>query len=50
MNAEQTAIDKCNLHVIDTEDLLFCVSKDHPLANQKYDASNNVGRRTIDFV
>lgn len=34
VNAEQTAIDKCNLHVIDTEDLLFCVSKDHPLANQ----------------
>lgn len=34
VNAEQTAIDKCNLHVIDTEDLSFCVSKDHPLANQ----------------
>lgn len=34
VNAEQTAIDKCNLHVIDTEDLLFCVSKDHPLAEQ----------------
>ena len=34
VNAEQTAIDKCNLHVIDTEDLLFCVAKDHPLAEQ----------------
>ena len=34
VNAEQTAIDKCNLHIIDTEDLLFCVSKDHPLAGQ----------------
>ena len=34
VNAEQSAIDKCNLHVIDTEDLLFCVSKEHPLAEQ----------------
>ena len=34
VNAEQSAIDKCNLHIIDNEDLLFCVSKDHPLAEQ----------------
>lgn len=34
VNAEQSSIDKCNLHVIDTEDLLFCVSKEHPLAEQ----------------
>lgn len=34
VNAEQSAIDKCNLHVIDNEDLLFCVSKEHPLAEQ----------------
>ena len=34
VNAEQSAIDKCNLHVIDNEELLFCVSKEHPLAEQ----------------
>lgn len=34
VNAEQSAINKCNLHIIDNEDLLFCVSKDHPLAEQ----------------
>ena len=34
VNAEQSAIDKCNLHIIDNEDLLFCVSKEHPLAEQ----------------
>lgn len=34
VNAEQSAIDKCNSHIIDTEDLLFCVSPEHPLADQ----------------
>ena len=31
VNAEQSAIDKCNLHIIDNEDLLFCVSTDESL-------------------
>ena len=35
VNAEQPSIDKCNSRIIDTEDLLFCVSSDHPLAKQK---------------
>ena len=35
VNAEQPSIDKCNFRIIDTEDLLFCVSPDHPLANQQ---------------
>lgn len=35
VNAEQPSIDKCNSRIIDTEDLLFCVSSDHPLAEQK---------------
>ena len=35
VNAEQPSIDKCNSRIIDTEDLLFCVSPDHPLAGQK---------------
>lgn len=35
VNAEQPSIDKCNSHIIDTEDLLFCVSPDHSLAEQK---------------
>ena len=35
VNAEQPSIDKCNSRIIDTEDLLFCVSPDHPLASQK---------------
>ena len=35
VNAEQPSIDKCNSRIIDTEDLLFCVSPDHPLAEQK---------------
>ena len=35
VNAEQPSIDKCNSRIIDTEDLLFCVAPDHPLAGQK---------------
>lgn len=35
VNAEQPAIDKCNFRIIDTEDLLFCVSHEHPLAAQQ---------------
>ena len=35
VNAEQPSIDKCNSRIIDTEDLLFCVSPNHPLAEQK---------------
>ena len=35
VNAEQPSIDKCNSRIIDTEDLLFCVAPDHPLASQK---------------
>jgi len=35
VNAEQPAIDKCNSRIIDTEDLLFCVSPEHPLAGQQ---------------
>lgn len=35
VNAEQPSIDKCNSCIIDTEDLLFCVAPDHPLAGQK---------------
>ena len=27
VNAEQPSIDKCNSRIIDTEDLLFCVSR-----------------------
>lgn len=35
VNAEQPSIDKCNSKIIDTEDLLFCVSPEHPLADQQ---------------
>ena len=35
VNAEQPSIDKCNSRIIDTEDLLFCVSHEHPLADQQ---------------
>lgn len=35
VNAEQPSIDKCNSRIIDTEDLLFCVAPDHPLAGQE---------------
>ncbi len=35
VNAEQPSIDKCNSRIIDTEDLLFCVSSDHPLATNR---------------
>lgn len=35
INAEQPSIDKCNFRIIDTEDLLFCVSPTHPLAQQQ---------------
>ena len=35
VNAEQPSIDKCKSKIIDTEDLLFCVSPEHPLANQQ---------------
>lgn len=35
VNAEQPSIDKCNSKIIDTEDLLFCVSPEHPSADQQ---------------
>ena len=35
VNAEQHSIDKCKSKIIDTEDLLFCVSPEHPLADQQ---------------
>ena len=35
VNAEQPSIDKCKSKIIDTEDLLFCVSPEHPLADQQ---------------
>lgn len=35
VNAEQPTVDKCNLKIIDTEDLMFCIAKNHPLASQQ---------------
>ena len=35
VNAEQESVGKCSLHVLDKDELLFCVGPSHPLSKEK---------------